>query len=60
MKTLKCRDLGFDCEGVINASTVKEVLETAANHALQVHNVIVTSEMAEQIETLIKDENNQM
>ncbi|MEP7269272.1 MAG: DUF1059 domain-containing protein [Saprospiraceae bacterium] len=56
MKTLKCRDLGFDCEGVIKASTENEVLENATKHALLVHHVTVTSEMGEQIKTLIKEE----
>ena len=57
MKTLHCRDAGFDCEGVIRADTEKEVLDQAAKHAQDVHGVSVTSEMAEQLKTLIRDEN---
>ena len=56
MKTLRCRDAGFDCEGVIQAATEEEVLTQAAEHAQAVHNVQVTPELAEQIKTLIKDE----
>lgn len=56
MKTLRCRDVGFDCEGVVKAATEEEVLQQAAQHALLVHQVAVTPEMAEQIKTLIKDE----
>jgi len=48
MKTLHCRDAGFDCEG--------EILSQAANHARTEHNVQVTPEQAEQLRTLIKDE----
>lgn len=56
MKTLHCCDAGFDCEGVIKASTEEDVLTQAAQHALQVHGVSVTSELAEQLKTLIKEE----
>ena len=56
MKTLHCRDAGFDCEGVIHANTEEEVLSQAAKHALEVHGVTVTPELAQQIKTLIKDE----
>ena len=57
MKTLHCRDAGFDCEGVIQASTEEEVLKQAAQHAQQVHGVTVTPQLAEQLKSLIKDEN---
>ncbi|MEO6286764.1 MAG: DUF1059 domain-containing protein [Dyadobacter sp.] len=57
MKTLHCRDAGFDCEGVIKATTDEEVLNQAAAHALEVHGVQVTPELAGQLQALIKDEN---
>ena len=56
MKTLHCREAGFDCEGVIHANTEEEVLQQAAEHAQLVHGVTVTPELAEQIKTVIKDE----
>ena len=56
MKTLHCADAGFDCKGVITAVTEEEVLAQAAEHALSVHGVAVTPELAEQIKTLIKEE----
>ncbi|MEP7141647.1 MAG: DUF1059 domain-containing protein [Ferruginibacter sp.] len=56
MKTLHCRDAGFDCQGVIRANTEEEVLNQVSQHALEVHHVSVTPEMAEQLKTLIKDE----
>ena len=56
MKTLHCRDAGFDCEGIIQANTEEEVLKQAAQHALEVHGVSVTPELAEKLKTLIKDE----
>jgi predicted small metal-binding protein len=56
MKTLSCRDAGFDCEGVIQAATEEEILSQAAEHAQAAHNVEVTPELAEQLKTLTKDE----
>ena len=59
MKRLACRDAGFDCEGVIEATTEQEVLEKAAVHASDVHGISVTPEMAQQLKTLIRDEETQ-
>jgi predicted small metal-binding protein len=56
MKTLKCSDAGFTCDGVISANTEDEVMNLAAQHALEVHGVMVTPELAEQLRPLIKDE----
>ena len=56
MKTLHCSDAGFDCKGVLTANTEEEILQQAAVHAKEVHGVTVTPELAEQIKTLIKDE----
>ncbi|MFN2440221.1 MAG: DUF1059 domain-containing protein [Chitinophagaceae bacterium] len=56
MKKLHCRDAGFDCEGVILGNSEDDVLNQAAQHALEVHGVSVTPELAEQLKTLIKDE----
>ncbi|MBW3544290.1 MAG: DUF1059 domain-containing protein [Bacteroidetes bacterium] len=56
MKTLHCSDAGFDCRGVIQANTEEEVLSQAAEHARTVHGVQVTQELAQQLKTLIKEE----
>ena len=56
MKTLRCRDAGFDCEGVIQAASEEEILQQAAAHAQTAHNVQVTPELAEQLKTLIQDD----
>lgn len=56
MKTLNCRDAGFDCDGQVKAETEEEILSQAAEHAKSAHNVQVTPELAEQIKTLIRDE----
>ena len=56
MKTLHCRDAGFDCEGIIRGNSEEEVINQAAKHALEVHGVSATPELAEKLKTLIKDE----
>ena len=37
MKTLRCRDVGFDCEGEVHGESVDVVLRQAAQHVIQVH-----------------------
>lgn len=56
MKTLKCTDVGFECDAVVRANSEEEVLKQAAEHARLQHGVSVTPEMAEKIKTLIKEE----
>jgi predicted small metal-binding protein len=56
MKKLNCSDAGFDCSGVISASSDEEVLRQASEHAFKVHGVKVTTEMASQLKSLIRDE----
>jgi predicted small metal-binding protein len=56
MKVVHCRDVGFDCEGVVRAETEAEVLRQVAEHARKVHDVEVTPELAQQVKDLIKDE----
>ena len=58
MKTLLCRDAGFDCDAEIHALTEEMVLAQAAEHALKVHHVEVTPELAAQIKTLIRNEDH--
>lgn len=57
MKTLRCRDAGFDCAAVMRAETEEEVLQQAGQHAKTVHNLSEISEQTvEKIRTLIRDE----
>lgn len=56
MKTLNCRDAGFDCPAQIHAETDEEVLAQAAEHASTVHGVTVTPELAEGLKSLIHEE----
>lgn len=56
MKTLNCRDAGFDCDAKIQANTDDEILAQAADHASTVHGVTVTPELAEGLKSLIHEE----
>jgi predicted small metal-binding protein len=56
MKVVRCREVGFDCEGVVRAETEEEVLRQVAEHARTVHNVEVTPDLAKEVKALIKDE----
>ena len=55
MYELKCKDVGFDCPGVVHGDTKDEVLKQAAAHAKQVHNTEVTPELAAKVSSLIKE-----
>lgn len=56
-KVIRCRDVGFDCEGVIKAETEKEALTLAADHAKTVHGVReITPEIVQKIKSVMRDE----
>ena len=56
MKVLRCKDVGFDCPAEIRAESEDEVLQQAAQHAQQAHNLQVTPELAEQVKSQIREE----
>ncbi|MCL5951178.1 MAG: DUF1059 domain-containing protein [Chloroflexi bacterium] len=57
MKTLRCRDAGFDCPAEMRGETEEEVMEKAAEHARSVHGLSeISREAVEKIRTLIRDE----
>ena len=55
MFELKCKDVGFDCQAVVRASTKQEVLKQAAEHAAEVHHTRITPEMAGKVTALIQE-----
>ena len=56
-KVIHCRDVGFDCDGVIRAETEEEALKMAAEHANKAHGVQdVTPEMVEKIKSVMREE----
>lgn len=56
MKELRCREVGFDCEGVIRADSEEEVLRQAATHAASAHGLsTLDEETAAAIRSKIRD-----
>jgi len=56
-KVIRCRDVGFDCNGVIRAKTEEEALTLAVEHARKVHNVTeITPEIVDKIKAVMKEE----
>lgn len=56
-KVIHCKDVGFDCEGVVRADSEEQVLRLAAEHAKSAHGVSeLTDEMVEKVKAVIRDE----
>jgi predicted small metal-binding protein len=56
-KVIHCRDVGFDCNGVIRAKTEKEALALAAEHAQKVHGVKeITPEIVAKVKSVMREE----
>ena len=56
-KVVHCRDVGFDCNGVIKAKTEEEALKLAAQHAMQVHGLKeIIPEVVAKVKSVIREE----
>ena len=56
-KVIRCKDVGFDCEGDIRAKTEGDALAKAAEHAKEVHGLDeVTPEVVEKIKSVMTEE----
>ena len=56
-KVIRCRDVGFDCDGVIRAETEDEALKMAAEHAKAEHGVDeMTDDVVAKVKSVIRDE----
>jgi predicted small metal-binding protein len=52
-----CRDLGFDCDGVVRAQTEEDLLQQVADHAESTHGLKeVTDEVVEKVKSVIHKE----
>lgn len=57
MKVVQCRDVGFDCDGVVRAETEEEALAMVADHAREAHGLItVSAEVADKVRSVMRDE----
>ncbi|HET7285700.1 MAG TPA: DUF1059 domain-containing protein [Nitrososphaeraceae archaeon] len=58
MKTISCREAGFECDYVIKGQTEEEVVKNGAEHAIKEHGMKsedMTPEMKEKIRALVRD-----
>ncbi len=53
-KEVHCRDLGFDCDGVVRSDSEEELMEQVAEHAKNVHHLNITSELTDQVKSVIR------
>jgi predicted small metal-binding protein len=56
MFELHCKDVGFDCPGVVRGATREEVLKQAAAHAAEAHGTQITPELAAKVSALIREQ----
>ncbi len=51
-----CRDVGFDCDGVVEVETEAELLQQVAAHAMSAHGLTeVTSEVVDKVKSVIRE-----
>lgn len=55
MKQLKCSDAGFDCDAVVQAESVAEVMAQVGPHAREAHGVEVTPQMERELAGAVTD-----
>jgi predicted small metal-binding protein len=54
-KKLHCKDLGFDCAGIVEGETETEVLEKVAAHAQEAHNLTeMSDEVVEKVRSVMQ------
>lgn len=56
-KVVHCRDVGFDCDGVVRAESEEETLQLVAEHAKTVHGLeTVTPEIVDKVKSVMQEE----
>jgi predicted small metal-binding protein len=56
-KVVHCRDVGFDCKGVVRAESEEEALAHAAAHAWKVHGLReINNEIVQAVRAVMRDE----
>lgn len=56
MKTINCREAGFDCDHIVKGETEEDVMKNGAEHAMEAHGMKeedITPEMKQKIRGLI-------
>lgn len=56
-KVIRCRDVGFDCDGVVRAASEDEALRQVADHARTAHGVEeITPDILARVRSVMRDE----
>jgi predicted small metal-binding protein len=56
-KVIRCKDVGFDCPGVIRAPTEEQALKQAAEHAKSAHGIReITPDILAKVKRAMHDE----
>jgi predicted small metal-binding protein len=58
MKTINCREAGFECDYVVNGQSEEEVMKNGADHAIREHGMKpedITPQFKEKVRSLIHD-----
>jgi predicted small metal-binding protein len=58
MRDFHCRDAGMDCSFIAAGTTDDDVLKTASDHAVKVHHLAVSDELASKVRSLIHDQSS--
>lgn len=57
IKVVHCREVGFDCNGIVRAENETELLNKVTEHAKTVHNVKeITVDMVKKVKSVIREE----
>lgn len=52
-----CRDVGYDCDGVVRAETEEEALQQVAEHARSAHGLVTVSpDVVQRVRSVMRDE----
>ena len=55
-KKVHCRDVGYDCDGIVQAETIDDLLVKVAQHAKEAHGLEeVTEEVAAKVKSVIRE-----
>jgi predicted small metal-binding protein len=56
-KVVYCREVGFDCDGVVRAATEEEALKQVAEHARTAHDLeTVSDEVVAKVRSVMRNE----
>ena len=56
-KVIRCRDIGYDCDGILHAYNEEELLSKVAAHAREQHDLRwVTRDVVEKLRFVMREE----